>query len=124
MIGYKYVKFSRGTAKDNPDMVLREYRRLLDISKKEWKWLEEHTNKIPIPLDDSILKQIATLYTSDMPRDRRLEREAFVHFNFNQIENTYLTLKAVHESEIEAKRHYKSLEKERVKFRNRFLLKH
>jgi len=48
MRGYKYIKFSKSTAKKNPDMIIREYNRLINIKEKEIKTFLEQSFEIPV----------------------------------------------------------------------------
>lgn len=47
---FKYVKFSKGTAKDNPDMIINEYNRIIQENYAQIKslWEEKHTVHLDI----------------------------------------------------------------------------
>lgn len=49
-----YVKFSKATVKNNPDMIKREYERLLDNTKSEIKQIEKNISQEKIPIIISV----------------------------------------------------------------------
>ena len=53
---FKYVKFSRGTAKKNPDMVIREYHRLIDDLSSEIQVLKIRDYRLNIAVQDYRVK--------------------------------------------------------------------
>ena len=47
---FKYVKFSRGTAKKNPDMIINEYKRIIEDLNSRSKGLWEYNTKVTIEI--------------------------------------------------------------------------
>ena len=123
MRGYKYVKFSRGTAKISPNMILREYDRVVEKSKDKYEYLGKHVNAFNIKIFDSVFNQINTLIAVGMPIPQDIGRDLRVHLSYEEVKEAYFKLERQHAGLIKAKEIHDLIKKERGKFRNRFVLK-
>ena len=124
MRGYKYVKFSKGTAKGNPEMIDREYTRLINEASDASAILALHQNKMLIPLNNDVLTQIVSLYNNNQLRDVELRKnEAYVNLNFNELKIMFDEAKKKVEVAIKTKALKDKIVIERQKFRLRFILK-
>lgn len=61
---FKFVDFSHGTAKKNPDMVIREYRRLINHLDSEIQPLKEEDYRLNVFMPDYRVREALSGYRS------------------------------------------------------------
>jgi len=118
MRGYKYIKFSKSTAKKNPDMIIREYNRLINIKEKEIKTFLEQSFEIPVAVVGidteklNFILQEGTIYKYNGAFNLRTDIEFIVKI--------YKSIKTQQEHESKIYEELQKIKEEKIKFLTRF----
>lgn len=119
MIGFKHVKFSRGTAKKNPDMIIREYERLITNLKSNCTLLYNKDIKITLNLDwiNSIIQRIKYRIPIDDFDKTHLYKDATVNMTYEELKSIITEIETHKFKEINTLNLIRQIEEEAHKFR-------
>lgn len=122
MKSYKYVKFSKRTAKDNPQMIYREYSRLLNDCNSKINKYNSWERKVNIEIHKLDLNKIQLL--SETKSHNHYIKYGKVSFNLAELRKIFNDLEEKEKQLNTLQKEKYNLEKEMNKFRIQFILKY
>jgi len=119
MRGFKYVEFSRSTAKSNPWMIIREYERLITETKVDCKDLTDKTWKIKIKPSESTFNSLYDWAKASISKHhiKDMVSELDIDVNYDQLTHLVKLIKNARYSSVYAYEKIQSVEEELGKFK-------
>ena len=116
---FKHVKFSRRTAKDNPEMIVREYERLISQANNDIKsFLDKEKNKVTVRVDkNKIIHQVNE--SNDYYHGNLLEFK--LEFDYKELIDIVKKMESNNEAEIERMDYKEELVREFREFKEIYI---
>jgi len=117
---FKHVKFSRSTAKNNPSMIIREYKRIIDELGDSISKIYVDRKSINIEITDrGISRDIAyEILRHPSPWEHKLFS---IKLNYIQIEHLYNLMTGMYKKELELRDTLNDIKEELDRFRIKYM---
>ena len=119
MRGYKHIKFSRHTAKINPEMIIDAYNKLINSIEQDITNLHIKQDKIEISVITEFLYRSARLSAVELIE--QYNKDISITLNPNEVIDLYNKVQDKYRKELVLQKLAETVREELSNFKNRFL---